>query len=343
MCDSALNSIIKSTDTLPLISIIVPVYNVEEYLNRCLQSICRQTYHNLEIILIDDGSTDNSGRLCDKFAQKDKRIRVIHQANSGLSAARNTGLKEARGEYLGFVDSDDWIEADMYEFLFCLMKRNEADISICTHYRDEGKKITAKYASGKTSFFTRENAIRAIMMDKHIKNYVWDKLFKRAMFDGIRFPANRVFEDVATTYRALYKAKKIVLQESPKYHYTIREGSITKDRNNSTKDYQLFLSIYEQAKFVQEKGIWDKAWVYMIRNGIRLLSRRMMKSSPISDDKVACEVIDRMHEFDEIDYRQLGVVLSLKRYLIYNHINLYQKGYRMMRTLIKSKRYLQNG
>ena len=166
----------ENTETLPLISIIVPVYNVKNYLEKCLQSICGQTYKNLEIILIDDGSSDGSGELCDLFAQRDGRIRVFHQANAGQSAARNRGLAVAQGEFLGFVDSDDWIESDMYEFLYRLLKENEADISICSHYRDKGKKSVAKYSSGEQFVFTRDEGIRALVVDRRIRNYVWDKL-----------------------------------------------------------------------------------------------------------------------------------------------------------------------
>lgn len=184
----------KNTEALPLISIIVPVYNVKDYLEKCLQSICVQTYKNLEIILIDDGSSDGSGELCDLFAQRDGRIKVIHQTNAGQSAARNRGLAVAQGEFLGFVDSDDWIEPDMYEFLYHLLKENGADISICSHYRDKGKKSVAKYSSGEQFVFTRDEGIRALVVDRRIRNYVWDKLYKRRLFSGITFPLNRILK-----------------------------------------------------------------------------------------------------------------------------------------------------
>lgn len=202
----------ENTETLPLISIIVPVYNVKDYLSKCLQSICGQTYKNLEIILIDDGSSDGSGELCDLFAQRDGRIKVIHQANAGQSAARNRGLAVAQGEFLGFVDSDDWIEPDMYEFLYCLLKENEADISICSHCRDKDGRSVAKYASGKQFVFTRDEGIRALAVDKHIRNYVWDKLYKRCLFSDIAFPLNRIFEDIAISYQVFYKAENIVCE-----------------------------------------------------------------------------------------------------------------------------------
>ena len=233
----------ENTETLPLISIIVPVYNVKNYLEKCLQSICGQTYKNLEIILIDDGSSDGSGELCDLFAQRDGRIKVIHQTNAGQSAARNRGLAVAQGEFLGFVDSDDWIEPDMYEFLYCLLKENEADISICSHCRDKDGGSVVKYASGKQFVFTRDEGIRALAVDKHIRNYVWDKLYKRCLFSDIAFPLNRIFEDIAISYQVFYKAENIVMRDLPKYHYVIREGSAMQGKYNPQKEYQLFLAV----------------------------------------------------------------------------------------------------
>ncbi len=329
----------ENAESLPLISIIVPVYNVKDYLSKCLQSICGQTYKNLEIILIDDGSSDGSGELCDLFAQRDGRIKVIHQANAGQSAARNRGLAVAQGEFLGFVDSDDWIEPDMYEFLYCLLKENEADISICSHCRDKDGRSVAKYASGKQFVFTRDEGIRALAVDKHIRNYVWDKLYKRCLFSDIAFPLNRIFEDIAISYQVFYKAENIVMRDLPKYHYVIREGSAMLGKYNPQKEYNLFQSVYEQVKFILEKGIWDKAGVYVMRRGIRLLDHTMMVEASISTDEVIRDVITKMHEFDYVGYGQLGFSLSLKRYLIYNHKDFYRKAYRLIRSIFKSKRH----
>lgn len=198
----------KNTEALPLISIIVPVYNVKDYLEKCLQSICVQTYKNLEIILIDDGSSDGSGELCDLFAQRDGRIKVIHQTNAGQSAARNRGLAVAQGEFLGFVDSDDWIEPDMYEFLYHLLKANGADISICSHYIETAVKTRVKHSSGQFSSFSREEAIRTLVEDKRIRNYMWDKLYKRQLFAGIYFPVNRVLKILQFLIRYFIKRRK---------------------------------------------------------------------------------------------------------------------------------------
>ena len=133
------------TKALPLISIIVPVYNVKDYVEKCLDSICGQSYTNLEIVVVDDGSTDGSGELCDAYALKDQRVKVIHRDNRGVSTVRNEGLDIAQGEYIGFVDGDDWVDGDMYEFLYELLIVNEADISVCSHYIEKSNMFQMKY------------------------------------------------------------------------------------------------------------------------------------------------------------------------------------------------------
>lgn len=326
-------------ETLPLISIIVPVYNVEGYLDRCLQSICGQTYTNLEIILVDDGSTDSSGDVCDKFAQSDFRIKVIHQSNGGQSAARNKGLSIATGEYIGFVDGDDWIDPDMYEFLYCLLEENNADISVSSHYKERPKKTIVKYSSGELSVFTRNEAIRALVEDKQIRNYVWDKLYKRKLFENIRFPLNRVFEDIAVSYQVFYNADKVVMKGVPKYHYIVRDGSAMQSKYNPLKEHNLFQGVYEQVHFVLEKGIWDKAAVYVLRRGIRLIDHVSMLQPSSSIDWIVKDVLDKMHEFDNIKLTQLGFSLSVKRYLIYHEMEAYHTVYRFIRSIFKSKRH----
>lgn len=330
----------RDTESLPLISIIVPVYNVRDYLEKCLQSICGQTYRNLEIILIDDGSFDGSGELCDWFAQKDARIKVVHQRNAGQSAARNKGLEMAQGEYLGFVDSDDWIEPDMYAFLYRLSEKNDADISICSHYIETGVKTRVKHSSGRCSVFSREEAIRTLVKDKRIRNYMWDKLFKRSVFDGIRFPVDRIYEDILITYQLFYKARKIVMKDCPKYHYLKREGSTTQEKwYNYETEYQFFRAVCEQVEFVQEKNIWDKASYCVLERGIHLVDHLMMLPPSSEIDAVINDVLIRMREVGKVSWPQLGVANIAKCYLIYNHLESYRTVYRFVRTFLKSRRY----
>lgn len=329
----------EKREVLPLISVIVPVYNVKDYIEKCLDSICGQTYGNLEIIVVDDGSTDGSGDICDKYAQLDSRIKVFHQSNAGQSAARNMALDIAQGEYFGFVDSDDWIEEDMYEFLYHLVTENHADISICSHYKDKGGKSESKYASGKISVFTRDEAIRALVVDKKVRNYLVDKLYKRQLFNNIRLPLNRVYEDLAVSYKVFYGAEKVVMQEIPKYHYIIREGSTTQSKYNPQKEYHLFLAVSEQSSFVQNKGIWNRTPIFVIRRGLHLIDHIMLMKPTTLTDGIAKKVLQEMHRYDVIGWRKIGVACAIKRWTIYNHISFYRIFYCFFRLMFKSKRH----
>lgn len=326
-------------ESLPLISIIVPVYNARPYLEKCLDSICRQTYKNLEIIVVDDGSTDGSGEICDSYAQSDFRVKVIHQLNAGQSVARNKALSIAQGEFLGFVDSDDWIDEDMYDFLHQLILESKADIAICSHYIEKQGKTKVRYASGEKTVFSHDEAIRALVVDRRVRNYLWDKLFKRQLFKDILFPTNRVFEDVAISYRVFYQAKSVAMKQVPKYHYLMRDGSTMHGKYDPLKEYDLFLSVYEQVNFVLDKGIWNEASVYVVKRGIRLIDHILMLEPSCFIDKRVKDILIKMHEFDSVDCFRLGISLSLKRYLIYYHRNFYRMAYRFVRSVFKSKRH----
>lgn len=221
-----------------LISIIIPVYNVEKYLEKCVDSIINQTYKNIEIILVDDGSKDNSGKLCDSIKEKDDRIKVIHKQNGGLSDARNAGLKIAKGKYIGFVDSDDYVAEDMYQTLYSLSRENNADISIVSYYEIYGGKVISARDSKNLEVYDKIDAMKEVLIDRSIQSYAWNKLFKRELFEDIEFPTNKNFEDIATTLLLFEKANTVVLLEDPKYYYVRRDDSIVGVKNYKTyKDY----------------------------------------------------------------------------------------------------------
>ena len=221
-----------------LISIIVPVYNVEKYLEKCVESIINQTYKNLQIILVDDGSKDNSGKICDEFKLKDDRIEVIHKTNGGLSDARNAGLKIAKGDYIGFVDSDDYVEKDMFETFLSLIEKYNADISIVSYYEFENGKFVEKDYTNELIKMNSLEGLKQILIDKKIPNYSCNKLFKRNLFNDIKFPVGKKFEDIATTYRFFEKANLIIFKDVAKYYYIRRENSITKRKTyDNYKDY----------------------------------------------------------------------------------------------------------
>jgi phosphorylcholine metabolism protein LicD/glycosyltransferase involved in cell wall biosynthesis len=205
------------------ISIVVPVYNVEPYIRKCVKSLIHQTYKNLEIILIYDGSPDNCGKICDAFAQEDDRIIVIHQKNGGLSAARNAGLDAASGEYIGFVDSDDWTAPDMFEYLIDNIKKYDADITSCTYYRVESNNSAAVSVDKEIHVYDKVEATERLIKEWAL---FWNKLFKKTLFDNIKFPKGRNYEGTYLIHTIYGLAEKIVYLPEPKYFYYINKQSI---------------------------------------------------------------------------------------------------------------------
>ena len=212
------------------ISIVVPVYNVFEYLNRCVRSLLEQTYSNLEIILIDDGSTDGSGGLCDELASSDPRIKVIHQKNAGLSGARNTGLDNASGEYIFFCDSDDFLDRDALHHMHDKICMDGADIVACgfsnvwDDYARTGREEVI--TDGRPGTWSGNEASVQMMMSNNVCTVVWNKLYKRTLFDGIRFPKGVFHEDEATTYKLLFRSKVVSYTPAPFYKYYQRSAGI---------------------------------------------------------------------------------------------------------------------
>lgn len=209
------------------ISIIVPVYNVENYVSKCFESIINQTYSNLEIIVINDGSTDNSREICDFYLKKDNRIILINQENQGLSMARNNALDICTGDYIGFVDSDDWIEFDMFYTLYTNAITYEADISVCNaiNVTESGEIFPYKIDDGNIVVLENFDKIKDHIYGRY--NCVWNKLYKRYLFNNIRFPKGKLFEDIFITHQLIDKANKIVKSPEYKYYYLLRNNSIT--------------------------------------------------------------------------------------------------------------------
>lgn len=218
----------------PLISIIVPIYNVEQYVDKCIQSILNQTYQNLEIILVDDGATDCSGSIADSYAARDKRIKVFHKENGGLSDARNYGLNHVTGDYILFVDSDDFIENIMCERLLTVAISSNADMVSCNYYIYRGNddiSIHTMSVQDDKRAFTGMDMLRYYLLktEPFDLNVVWNKLFKSELFNGevpVRFPKGRVQEDNFTIFRLFLNANTIVTVNNPLYYYVQRTGSI---------------------------------------------------------------------------------------------------------------------
>ena len=212
---------------MKLISVIVPVYKVEAYLDRCVQSIVDQTYKNLEIILVDDGSPDNCPAMCDAWATKDRRIRVIHKKNGGLSDARNAGMEIASGTFMGFIDSDDYIAPEMYQLLYDRIVADDSDLAACgvEMVWEDGTPPRPLTRTGQC-VLNREEAMEAVIAESWLKQPVWYKLYKTELIRGIAFPIGKYHEDVFWSWQAVAKAQKVSVFDTPCYFYLQRSGSI---------------------------------------------------------------------------------------------------------------------
>ena len=261
----------------PLISVIVPVYKAEKHLEKCIGSIIGQTYKNLEIILVDDGSPDNCGLICDELAKTDSRIRVFHKENGGQSSARNLGLDNMQGQYVGFVDSDDWIEPDMYEHLYTLLTVNNAQIAACG--------TALEYLNGETSYFNlsypAEKEIRVYTMmealtesfeNQRITYSPCDKLYSSDIFSSLRMTVGRIYEDMEIIPKCIEKTNRIVYDPTPLYHYNLTEESTIRGAFNPKR--------FAEAEVAREKAddyavrypeLWVKAEISYIEICLQLI------------------------------------------------------------------------
>lgn len=212
---------------LPILSIIMPLYNVEAYLATSVNSVLAQDFTAFELILADDGSTDASSSLCTRLAATDPRIRLLHLPHSGTSAARNAGIDAAQGEFIGFVDADDWIEPDMFSLLYENSLTHDAQISACAFIKITND-AALQFCTGTAAslIYTPAEALERTFRLGHMRYSACNKLFRRRLFDDIRYPENLHFEDKATTYKLIHRAQRIVWCPSPKYHYYMRPGSV---------------------------------------------------------------------------------------------------------------------
>ena len=268
----------------PLISIIVPVYNLEKLICKCVESLLAQTYKNIEIILVNDGSKDTSPAICDKYAAADNRVKVIHKANAGVSEARNSGLDAMNGEYVTFIDGDDFVTEDLIECLYKVTADNNADISTCAHFRLEFDG-TIKYVNPMdteteaTIINNGENAVADMFYGKSCSASSWGKLYKKEIFSELRFPDYVMGEDTYVAYHAFRKATTVAHTNRPLYYYVQHTASVTNNKANYYKFYD-YIRLYDHIiscetnnkneKYmlsVYNRLIENNFWVYMkLRN-----------------------------------------------------------------------------
>lgn len=254
------------------VSIIVPIYKVEKYLKKCVDSLLNQTLKDIEIILVDDGSPDTCGKICDEYAKKDKRIKVIHKENEGLSMSRNIGIVHAESEYIGFIDSDDYVAEDMYELLYNNIIKYQADISICGLYDCYSKNKIPQYCNeNECLVLNNKEALKIALEGIKFSVNATNKLYKKDLFSDIKFPKGKLSEDAFTIPQILSISSKVVFDSSPKYYYIHRENSITtsqfkKNDFNVVEAYEKNLNLIEKSfpelkKQAQFRLLWSYTYV----------------------------------------------------------------------------------
>ena len=271
---------------LPLISVIVPIFQVEKWLRRCLDSLIEQTYSNLEFILIDDGATDNSGIICDEYAKIDKRIRVIHQDNLGVGAARNVGLNIAKGEYIGFVDPDDYVDKDMFRRLVMVAVEDSVDIVICNYYDVETDGIRKGYYYFDPILDTLQ--IRDKIMVNELPSFLWNKIFVRDLFKDIFFLHINIFEDFLLMPLVCRRARKIKCIDAYLYFYN-RKNEFSLTSNASFKrEYTFFKSCVEKRNLMT----WcEKRIICLFESYIGKIALNILKDFSGSNDIRVDEIV----------------------------------------------------
>lgn len=239
-----------------LVSVIIPAYNMEDYLERCVVALQNQSYSNIEIIIVDDGSTDRTPRICDELAQNDHRILVQHQENSGLACARKSGLNITGGSYIAFVDADDYVDENYIELLYVAAESNQADLVVCSYYEDE---TPVCWQEKELGLINRNKALDLLSTFSHGDNIklvvMWNKLYRRSLFDKIEFTKARIHEDEFMAHWVLGEAEKTVLLPDALYHYCQREGSLSQSQTNRYKKrYQALRAFEERLEYYQKKS-----------------------------------------------------------------------------------------
>lgn len=269
-----------------LITVIVPIYNVEKYLKQCLDSIINQTYKNLEIILVDDGSPDNCGKICDNYAEKDNRIKVIHKENGGLSSARNAGLDIATGDYISFIDSDDYVAENFIETLYKLCIENNCDISECDFLKFENEVCTNKMNANIEMYSNYEMQKRLYVFEFSVRGViVWNKLYKKYLFENIRFPFGKINEDEFITYKVLYNCKSnIAVTNNQLYYYRYNTQSIM-GRKFNEKRLDVLEAFEERKQFYKERNEMELYYKTIVHYQKMLMSFYILTKDNIKDCK----------------------------------------------------------
>ena len=319
------------------ISVVVPVYNVEKYLEKCLNSIINQTYKNIEIIVVDDGSTDSCGQLCDEYAIMDKRIIVIHKKNGGLSDARNVGIDNATGKFICFIDSDDYVESNMIEKLYSVCKETNSDICCCGKFIENTS--NTKISNSKDFFIcSSEEALERMLTINDIETSAWDKIYKTSLFknNDIKYPVNEIYEDMSTTYKVIDKAEKICHIPIPLYHYVIRNDSISHSPFYR-KQLQLITNSQIIKEFIYSKyPKLNEAAEYFYYLQLITILQKIKYSSNFNDNK---DIYEKLNN----DFKESFFKILKNKYMSFFKKNMiilqYLNQYRLLKFLKKALKH----
>lgn len=302
----------------PLISVIVPIFKVEEYLNRCVESLVNQTYKNLEIILVDDGSPDNCPEMCDQWAKKDKRIRVIHKKNGGLSDARNAGMRIATGEYIAFVDSDDYVSFEFLKTLYTVLQAENSDIAECSMLKVfEEKTVDENIDFIRIVNCSTVNAISELISETLFHQYVWNKLYKRNQIKDIFFPVGKLNEDEFWTYQVFGRARKATKINRVLYYYYQRSGSIMRE-SYSVRRLDALEGKANRQKYIERffPSLASQAKIDFFVSCI-FAGQSILKHLSGTEKKNAFKVVKKYVNSNKLSFREIRTVFWKNRFYLY--------------------------
>lgn len=304
---------------MPKLSVIVPVYKAEKYINKCLDTILSQTFTDFELILVDDGSPDKCGEICEQYAKSDNRIKVFHKENGGVSSARNLGLSEASGDYIAFVDPDDYIENNMFEEAISFLQKNNGDIICFEVCEVKGLRNKIGYHFDSDKIMTGSKALNFILEDI-IDNSPCNKIYKKEVWHNIRFPNGRRYEDVATIYRTFAQANMVVYLKKALYYYIKHDGSATAVNFDFQRRYECFQGYKERLEFALSKRLEAAAACRKLAVETALAT---MTAFYAKENKEYLQQVDEIKKFISENFEELSnVKLKPKhRFLLYSFVH----------------------
>jgi glycosyltransferase involved in cell wall biosynthesis len=309
----------------PLISIIIPIYNGEKYLRECIDSIVSQTWENWELLLIDDGSTDSSAAICDEYAKNDKRIIAVHKQNGGQASARNNGIAMAKGDYVTFVDADDWLEADTYEKMMAVIQSNSAEVVICGYIEEYSTRKKEVNNDGELKCFEAHEALKMLLEGK-IGSYLWSMLFRRNVIQEF-MPDLNPYEDHATIFKWISHSSRVVVWHHAFYHYRQLEGSSLHSYNPKNGNH-FFLAIKERYHYIAERNLlpgWEKENRRLYLRGCIKLTKDLARM-PDYDQQlraIIVEVRNELSRFLPVSIQELGTKYYIRLRLLLLDVDIY--------------------